>query len=245
LFRKPGGSSFDESNGYVSYVRDANADEWIDKDSIRRDDPEILGVSNGGYGPNLAGPVCRTSTWPSAPGCATGTPLPRRRRTQTDDRFPRDGITVSTDAYQWRATGRWMVRDVHVAKPGQPGVYGPDLIDRWKGRAFQQSPDSSISLVGFEDEQVNWEANGSLLGERMGAVRAIREIWGADSGTNVTKTESFYSRRDHVSLPRARAPDSARRAVHVVGLQRVSGRHVLQHHQAGRRCRRRRQRRRR
>ncbi len=85
-----------------------------------------------------------------------------------------------------------MIRELQVAKPGQPGVYGPDLLDRWKGRAFQQSPDSTISLVGFEDEQVNWEANAALLGERMGPVRAIREIWGADSGTNVTKTESFY-----------------------------------------------------
>jgi cysteine-rich repeat protein len=71
-------------------------------------------------------------------------------------------------------------------------LYGVDLIDRWKGRAFQQSPDSTISLVGFEDEQVNWEANSSLLGERTGPVRAIRETWGADSGTNVTKLETFY-----------------------------------------------------
>jgi hypothetical protein len=71
-------------------------------------------------------------------------------------------------------------------------AYGPDLVDRWKGRAFQSSPDSSVSLVGFEDEQVNWEANSALLGERTGPVRAIREVWGADSGTNVTKTEIFY-----------------------------------------------------
>jgi len=84
-----------------------------------------------------------------------------------------------------------------VAKPAQPGNYGPDLIDRWKGRAFQQNPDSTISLVGFEDEQVNWEANSALLGERAGPVRAIREIWGADSGTNVTNTESFY--RDEIT----------------------------------------------
>ena len=28
-----------------------------------------------------------------------------------------------------------------------PRRYGPDLIDRWKGRAFQSSPDSSISVV--------------------------------------------------------------------------------------------------
>ena len=115
----------------------------------------------------------------------------------SNDRFPRDGVTVSTDTYQWRATGRWMVREVHVTKPGVAGNYGADLIDRWKGRAFQQSPDSTISVVGFEDEQVNWEANSSLLGERCGPVRCMREVWGADSGTNVTKTETFY--RDAVA----------------------------------------------
>jgi hypothetical protein len=186
LYRKPGGTSFNASNGYVSYQRDADADEWIDRYSIAADDPETLGVSNTDYGPNLPGTVCRTAAYPGYPAVADGTP-----RASTD-RFVRDGATVSTAAYQWRATGRWMVRGVHVAKPGQPGLYGPDLIDRWKGRAFQQSPDSTISLVGFEDEQVNWEANSALLGERIGPVRAIREVWGADSGTNVTKTETFY-----------------------------------------------------
>jgi hypothetical protein len=185
LARKPGGSSFTAANSYVSYARDANADEWIDRNNFGESDPEKIGSSNTGYGPNLSGTVC------SRPGCET---FPYCTST---DRFPRDGVTVSTAAYQWRATGRWMVRDMHVAKPNQPGVYGPDLIDRWKGRAFQQAPDSTISLVGFEDEQVNWEANGSLLGERRGPVRAIREIWGADSGTNVTKTETYY--RDEVT----------------------------------------------
>jgi hypothetical protein len=143
-------------------------------------------VSNTGYGPNLAGPVCRTAVSPDYPPDPDGSP-----RASTD-RFVRDGVTVSTAAYEWRASGRWMVRGLRVAKPGLPGVYGPDLVDRWKGRAFQQSPDSTISLVGFEDEQVNWEANSALLGERTGPVRAIRETWGADSGTNVTKTETFY-----------------------------------------------------
>src|SRR2546428_5517901 len=86
-----------------------------------------------------------------------------------------------------------MVRNLQVTRAGQPPrTYGLDLIDRWKGRAFQQSPDSTISLAGFEAGQVNWEGNNALLGERAGPVRAIREIWGADSGTNVTKTETFY-----------------------------------------------------
>jgi hypothetical protein len=191
LFLKPAGSSFTAANGYVSYVRDANADEWIDRYSIAADDPEVLGVSNTGYGPNLSGSVCRTAVFSGYPTDPDGAP-----RASTD-RFVRDGVTVTTSDYQWRATGRWMVRGLHVAKPGQPGVYGADLIDRWKGRAFQQSPDSTISLVGFEDEQVNWEANSALLGERAGPVRAIREVWGADSGTNVTKTETFY--RDAVT----------------------------------------------
>jgi hypothetical protein len=165
---------------YVRYQRDADADRWIDKDTFAPGDPEQLGSSNTSYGPNLEGTVCD----------ADGTV-----RSSTD-RFPRDGVTVSTANYRWHASGRWMIRSMQVAAPGG-GRYGQDLIDRWKGRAFQQSPDSSVSLVGFEDEQVNWEANSALLGERVGPVRAIREVWGADSGTNVTKTETFY--RDAVT----------------------------------------------
>ncbi|MEY2426006.1 MAG: hypothetical protein QOI61_1578, partial [Actinomycetota bacterium] len=176
LFLRRDGSKFNPSNGYVHYERHANADQWIDRDTFAKGDLEQLGSSNTGYGPNLKGTVCDVNG----------------ARRQSKDRFPRDGVTVSTDKYRWTASGRWMIRGVQVAKPGQSGVYGPDLVDRWKGRAFQSSPNSSVSLVGFEDEQVNWEANSALLGERAGPVRAIREVWGADSGTNVTKTETFY-----------------------------------------------------
>ena len=175
LFLKEGGSSFDADNGYVSYERDANADQWIDRNSFADDDPDKLGSSNTGYGPNLPGTVCD----------------PDGTIRDSADRFPRDGVTVTTQTYRFYASGRWMIRQMRVVEPDGSG-YGPDLIDRWKGRAFQQSPDSTISLVGFEDEQVNWEGNSVLLGERAGPVRAIREVWGADSGTNVTKTETFY-----------------------------------------------------
>ena len=177
LFLTSSGPQFDSTNGYVHYQRDANADEWIDRNSFDSNDPEILGTSNGPYGPNLPGTVCVPTQHAST------------------DRFPRDGMTVTTPRYRVKASGRWMVRETEVAEPGTVGpspTYGPDLIDRWKGRAFQQSPDSNISVVGFEDEQVNWEANSALLGERFGPVRAIREVWGADSGTNVTKTEYYY-----------------------------------------------------
>jgi hypothetical protein len=177
LFRRTGGTSYDGAH-YVEYARDADADQWVDRSFWADSDPQKIGTSNAGYGPNLSGTVCPDGT-------------PRSARASSD-RFPRDGMTVTTDKYKVYASGRWMVRNVHIAKPGQDGVYGADLVDRWKGRAFQQSPDSVVSLVGFEDEQVNWEANSALLGERVGPIRAIREIWGADSGTNVTKTETYY-----------------------------------------------------
>jgi hypothetical protein len=190
LFLRPGGSSFTPASGPVRYQRDANADEWIDRYSFLPDDPEKLGTSNTGYGPNLEGTVCRTAPGPAADGYPQ---VPDGVARPSTDRFPRDGVTVTTPFYRWHASGRWMIRSMQVAGPGRSGVYGPDLIDRWKGRAFQQSPDSDVSVVGFEDEQVNWEANSALLGERFGPVRAIRETWGADSGTNVTKTETFYA----------------------------------------------------
>lgn len=188
VVRQAGGSSFKSKSTYVRYLRSANADQWIDRSFYTPDDPEILGSSNTNYGPNRKGSVCRDGRTPVA----------------STDRFPRDGLVVETDTYRWEATGRWMVRDIRIKAPGiaKPDWAAikdtrPDLIDRWKGRAFQQSPDSTISLVGFEDEQVNWEANSTLLGERCGPVRCMREVWGADSGTNVTKTETFY--RDAVA----------------------------------------------
>lgn len=236
LFLEDNGSSFDETNGYVDYQRDANADEWIDRDTFLDHDPEKLGTSNTGYRPNLAGTVCTDD--PETEKVETAE-TPRT----VGDRFPRDGVTVSTDTYRFRASGRWMVRGMQITKPGATSDYGPDLIDRWKGRAFQQSPDSSISVVGFEDEQVNWEANSALLGELEGPVRAIREVWGADSGTNVTKTETFLSGRRHLPLPGPRPPDPTGRALHVLGLQPRRRIHLLQRDQNRRSADRRSQRR--
>lgn len=191
LMLKPGGSSFTWKTGDVQMKRDANADEYIDRGSFAPSDTNILGISNTGYGPNLSGTVCRTSA-----GNDRKITAKDGVARKSDDRFPRDGITVSTPTYQLKASGRWMIGDFKVTKPGTTHNYGPDVLARWKGRAFQQSPDSTISLVGFEDEQVNWEANGGLLGWRQGPVRAMREIWGADSGTNVTKLETYYRDAD-------------------------------------------------
>ena len=213
LFRRDGGSSFTHDTGYVDHQRAEDADRWLTRDMWDPADPEKLGTSNTGYGANLPGTTCGqlgTAADDLAAFEDEGEPALQVRDSQ--DRFPADTMRVRTAAYELGASGRWMLRSMRVADPEQtpgarsaaepgalrgtarfaPRAYGPDLVDRWKGRAFQQSPDSSVSLVGFEDEQVNWEANSSLLGWRSGPVRTIREIWGADSGTNVTKTETFW-----------------------------------------------------
>ena len=187
LFLQPGGSSFTWQNGYVQMTRSANADEWIDRNSFAGNSTEKIGSSNTGYGPNIGGNVCRT-----APGNDSGITTPDGTARPSADRAPRDSVTITTQTYRVYASGRWMVRELNVTAPNTHSSYGPNLISRWKGRAFQSSPDSSVSLVGFEDEQVNWEQNDALLGWKIGPVRAIREIWGADSGTNVTKTEIYY-----------------------------------------------------
>ena len=209
-------ASFDAANGYVAYARDANADEYIDRNSFPRRRPRAARprATPATGRTSRARSACR---YPASRLAGLDRPLPARRRDRHDRHVPVVGERPLDGP---RAARR---------QAGQPGVYGPDLIDRWKGRAFQQSPDSTISLVGFEDEQVNWEANSSLLGERVGPVRALRETWGADSGTNVTKLETLLPRRDRLPVPRPRAPDPARRPLHVVGLQRRRRRHVLQH----------------
>ena len=77
-------------------------------------------------------------------------------------------------------------------KPDGASDYGPDIVDRWKARAFAQDPGSETPCCGYEEEDTNWGGSSTLLGERVGPVRAIRETWGADSGTNVIRQEIFY-----------------------------------------------------
>lgn len=216
LFTTATGSAFTADNGYVRMTRDAGSTTWLDRYSFSPSSYDKIGTSNTGYGPNLPGTVCRTAADNDGRIVAPdGTARP------STDRQPRDSFTVTTPTYRVGATGRWLVQDFRVTRPDQqgnssgqaahgpddtgtgpdqretgPDRYGPNVLSRWKGRAFQQSPDSSVSLVGFEDEQVNWEMNSALLGWRVGPVRAIREVWGADSGTNVTKTETYYRDAD-------------------------------------------------
>ena len=163
-------AAFDASNGYVKYTRDANADYFEKSESGYED-----------YGNAARGIVCN----------AAGEVIADNER-----RRPRDYATVETDRYRFRYDGRWLLTDIRIS-PDDDGAYGPDLIDRWKARAFQQDPSSETPCCGYEEEDTNWGGSSTLLGERVGPVRTIRETWGADSGTNVIRRETFYRRELH------------------------------------------------
>jgi hypothetical protein len=158
--------AFDGTNGYVHYDRDANADTFVHSES-----------TYDSYGNAAQGTYCT----PDGQVAGTG-----RRR-------PLDTATITTDRYRYRYDGRWLMTGLQI-KPDDATAYGPDLVDRWKARAFAQDPSSETPCCGYEEEDTNWGGSSTLLGEKVGPVRAIRETWGADSGTNVIRRETFYRR---------------------------------------------------
>ena len=163
--------AYDATNGYVRYQRDANADDFAFSQS-----------SYDNYGNAATGFYCDENG--NVVKNADGTPKIGRRR-------PRDGATITTSRYRYRYDGRWLMTKIEVSKDGGQ-TYGPDLVDRWKARAFAQDPESKTPCCGYEEEDNNWGGSSTLLGEKVGPVRAIRETWGADSGTNVIRRETFY-----------------------------------------------------
>ncbi len=165
-------AAYDTSNGYVHYQRDPNADRFAFSQS-----------SYDSYGNAMKGPYCDPKTGELVTN-PDGTPKIGQRR-------PLDGATVTTKRYRFRYDGRWLMTKVEIS-PDNGRTYGPDLVDRWKARAFAQDPGSDTPCCGYEEEDSNWGGSGITLGERVGPVRAIRETWGADSGTNVIRREAFY-----------------------------------------------------
>ena len=172
---------------YVRYGRDPNADVFVYSQSSYSD-----------YGNAPKGPVCTPDGQPvvgqgfkrvAGGGLALDPSTYVQRR-------PLDTATVTTPRYRFREDGRWLMDVLQVSADNRglsAGDYGPSIIDRFKGRAFQQSPGGQTPCCGYEDEQNNWGGSSVVMGEKVGPVRVIRETWGADSGTNVTRTDIFYA----------------------------------------------------
>ncbi|HEX9888357.1 MAG TPA: CehA/McbA family metallohydrolase [Nitriliruptorales bacterium] len=176
--------AFDATNGYVSYERDADADVFRFSESSY---DNYGAAPHGAYRDEQTG-ECIGEDDPS---------LHRQRR-------PGDQATITTPRYRFRYEGRWLMTQLQVdptdegaaIAPDGSEAYADDLVDQWKARAFQQRPGGETPCCGYEEEVNNWGGSSQLLGELAGPVRVVRETWGADSGTNVVRRETFY--RDEV-----------------------------------------------
>jgi hypothetical protein len=170
--------AFNASNGYVRYQPDTDSDTFMYSQS-----------SYGDYGNTYKG------AWfdPTTQTCVTDNPQQHR---------PKDTAWVRTPRYEFRYDGRWLMTELHVAKKATTKLdaskwtYGPDIIDQWKARAFQQRPGGETPCCGYEEEVNNWGGSSILMGVKAGPVRVIRATWGADSSTNNVRTEIFY--RDEI-----------------------------------------------
>jgi hypothetical protein len=161
----------DFGDPYVSYERDRWADRYIE---ARSGEGIPDGHRCGGPdGPSYDGDPNFPTV--NAPGSSFGAVRPR------------DTATFTSDTYKFHWGGRWIPDEIHIKTPAG---YGPDLIDQWKGRAFQQTREQAVG-VGFIGDRA-WEESSVTLGERVGPIRALRETWGAKSGTNVTRLYTLY-----------------------------------------------------
>jgi hypothetical protein len=181
--------------GYVKYTRDSDADMFVYSQS------SYDNYGNAPRGHFMWNGQCVGAS-PDEPGiaekCKDAPQDPPRDGDMSNLFFqcpqrhrPSDAATIQTDRYKFRYDGRWLLTGLQISPDGGTS-YGPDLVDRWKARAFAQDPYSETPCCGYEDEDKNWGGSSNLLGEKVGPVRVIRETWGADSGTNVIRRETFY-----------------------------------------------------
>ena len=167
---------------YVHYQRDADAGMFVYSQS-----------SYGNYGAAPQGWYCNPDGT-LAVDAKTGKALVGQRR-------PKDTAWVTTPRYAFRYDGRWLMTEIHISahdngfidRQGVLHNYGPNVVDRWKARAFQQSPGGKTPCCGYEEEATNWGGSSQLLGEKVGPVRVVRATWGADSSTNNIRREVFYA----------------------------------------------------
>jgi hypothetical protein len=197
-------AQWNADHSYVRYERDANANQFAYSIS-----------GSGGYGTAQKGPYCNADGSISTTYHRSGD-KPAHGRTidgadpkpwAIEQRRPLDTAWVKTPRYWFRYEGRWLMTALRIS-PDNSGLsanpnLGPDIVDQWKARAFQQRPGDPndpaaghTPCCGYEEEVYNWGGSSILFGERTGPVRAIRAAWGADSSTNNVKTETFY--RDEI-----------------------------------------------
>lgn len=100
-----------------------------------------------------------------------------------------EDTTVAGDGCAFHLRGFWLLDGLFVPTAG--GGSGTDFLDRLKRR------EAATDDAHFGENEELWSQTSCLLGHKDGPVRVIREIQGAASGVNTTKTEYYY--RSHLT----------------------------------------------
>jgi hypothetical protein len=106
----------------------------------------------------------------------------------------REDTTITTDKYRIHFSRLWVLDDL-ASLPGAGGD-GTDLLDQWKGRAYDRSlrgeTEDVVGLCGgWSNPAPHWGRH-TYLGHIAGPVRAIRGVQGACSWPNLTRYDIFY-----------------------------------------------------
>ena len=142
--------AFTARNGYVRYEPDADSDTLP---VLRVELRELRQHATRARGSTRRPSTCVTERSASSTG-------PRTRRGSA----PR--------ATRSATTGRWLMTELQVATTADDNTldattkwkYGPDLVDQWKARAFQQRPGGETPCCGYEEEVNNWGGSSILMG---------------------------------------------------------------------------------
>jgi hypothetical protein len=129
-----------------------------------------------------------------------GGPLVSYTRSEVD--AATEDTEVLTDAYRVHFLRNWVQDDIAVLANG--GGDGVDLLDRWKGRAYERSLSGETEDVigmcgGWSNPNPDWGIH-LYLGHIDGPVRAIRLVQGACSWPNLTRLDVFYPGRADMIL---------------------------------------------
>jgi hypothetical protein len=147
----------------------APADAWVPGAAATRQEVTLTDPLDG-----CVGTVYLFSSLPP-------TSLPAIDYQRTD--LETDEATIEAAAYRAHYANRWALDEIAAAGCAD---WCDDLIDRLKGRAFSLD-------VGENEDQ--WAATSTYMGDLAGPVRAIREVRGAMSGVSTTYIAEYYRDR--------------------------------------------------
>jgi hypothetical protein len=105
-----------------------------------------------------------------------------------------EDTSITTDKYRVHFSRLWVLDELAVLSGA--GGDGTDLLDQWKGRAYDRSlrgetEDVVGMCAGWSNAAPDWGSH-KYLGHVAGPIRAIRSIQGACSWPNLTRTDVFY-----------------------------------------------------